>query len=426
MLRFAAGIAGDMHISDLRVALFNYLVAKQRGEDFIIRIEDIDKKRAIEGKDQELLDLLALFGIEYSQIIHQSQNLKFYAAMALQLLHEKKAFSCFCSDEWLAKKRAEAQEADKDYFYDDACRDLPAELVIDNTAPFRVRIVRPDSAVVIHDKIKGDISFDPDTIDSFVIMHQNKTATDTFAAAVDDMLSDISAIVCSEDHVKKSAQEIYIREQLGYKKEIEYAHIPTLVTDKEDENVRVKYLLEEGYLPEAISNYLISIGNTLPQEIFTLQEAKEWFTFKDIGTKAVSFDLQKLKEINKAHLQKMDAIELSRYVGFADAEIGELARLYLEELNTTRELKLKIAPIFEDRKIPEVLKEQVQNITEVMKQAPYFESYDAFKRYIIDKSNLNEDEFEKSLRIVLTNAQEGPKLVLIYKYLKNYIGEIVK
>ena len=97
MLRFAPSPTGDMHIGNLRVAVFNYIVSQQKKEDLIVRIEDTDKERNIEGKDQEILDLLALFNIEYSQVIYQSENVRFHSAMALQLLHEKKAFSCFCS-----------------------------------------------------------------------------------------------------------------------------------------------------------------------------------------------------------------------------------------------------------------------------------------------------------------------------------------
>lgn len=104
MLRFASSPTKDMTLGDLRIALFNYIIAKQRGEELIVRIEDMDKEKNIEGKDQEILGILDLFGVEYSQTIHQSQNFRFHAAMGLQLMHEKKAFSCFCSPEWIEKK----------------------------------------------------------------------------------------------------------------------------------------------------------------------------------------------------------------------------------------------------------------------------------------------------------------------------------
>ncbi|ADN09175.1 glutamate--tRNA ligase [Sulfurimonas autotrophica] len=423
MLRFASSPTGDMHIDDLRVALLNYIVSKQKNEDLIVRIEDTDKERNIEGKDQEILDILGLFGIEYSQVIYQSQNFRFHSAMALQLLHEKKAFACFCSPEWLEKKCDEAKEAKKAYCYDDACRNLPPELVIDNTAPFTVRIARPEKPIVIQDHIKGEISFDPDAVDSFIIMRLDKTPTYNFACAVDDMLSDISLIIQSEDQIDNSPKQVHVRNQLGYDKKMEYAHLPMILND---DILSVKWLLEEGYLPEAISNYLILIGNKPPKEIFTVKEAIEWFDLDKISKSPARFDLDMLKHINKEHLKNLDATELSRYVGFADAEIGELARIYLEEAGTTKELKEKVAPIFAKRDIPQEFTEQTALMAKTIKDAPYFEEYDDFKNYILKETGLKGKNFSKPLRILLTNAKNGPDVAEVYKYLKNYIKEIVK
>ena len=405
MLRFAFSPTEDMYIDDLRVALLNYIVSKQKNEDFIVRIEETDKEKNIESKEQEMLEILGLFGIEYSQIIRQSQNFRFHSAMAIQLLHEKKAFSCFCSDEWLEKKRDEAKKAQKEYQYDDACRNLPPELVIDNTAPFRVRIVRPDT----------------DTIDSFVIMEQDKNPTYDFACAVDDMLSDISMIIINDSSYDNTTKQIHVRHQLGYDKEIEYAHLPAI-----QDKVSVKQLLEEGYLPEAISNYLILISVEPEKEIFTLEEAIKWFNVDKTVQSPARFDLDMLKHINQEHLKNLDAIELSRYVGFADADIGELARLYIEEASTTKELKEKIAPIFAARDIAEESAEQTALMTEVIKDAPYFEEYNDFKNYIIKETQMQDKDFSKYLRILFTNADHGPDIAEIYKHLKNYIKEIVK
>ncbi len=432
MLRFAPSPTGDMHIGNLRVAIFNYITSKQRNEDFIVRIEDTDKEKNIEGKDNEILDILALFGIEYSQVIYQSQNVRFHTAMALQLMHEKKVFSCFCSPHWLEKKCEEAKEAKKAYIYDDACRNLHPELVLDNTNPFTIRINRPDETIVIQDLIKGDLSFEPDAVDSFVIMSQDKTPTYNFACAVDDMLSDISIIIRGEDHINNTPKQDHIRNSLDYDKKVEYAHLPIILNNsgekmsKRDDASSVKWLLEEGYLPEAIANYLILIGNEPPQEIFNMKDAVEWFSLEKISKSPARFDLDMLKHINKEHLKMMDAKELSRYVGFADAEIGELARVYLEEVGTTKELKSKITPIFALRDVPEDFKEQTALMTEAIKGAPYFDEYDDFKNYIMKESGLKGENFLKPLRILLTNAQHGPDIAEIYKYLKNYIGEIVK
>ncbi|MDF1883777.1 glutamate--tRNA ligase [Sulfurimonas sp. SAG-AH-194-C21] len=409
MLRFASSPTGDMHIGGLRVALFNHLVAQEKKEDLIIRIEDMDKEKNIEGKDKEILDILGLFGINYSQVIYQSESIRFHSAMALQLVHEKKAFSCFCSDLWLEKKRDESKLAKKTYLYDDACQNLPAELVIDNMSPFSIRITKPGKSSVV---------------DSFIILHQDKTPTYTFSGAVDDMLNDISIVIRDAEFSNITSMQEHIRESLAYDKKIGYVHIASIVSD---DIPSIKYLLEEGFLPEAISNYLISIGNETPTEIFTVKEAMEWFTLDTLSSSPTPFDMKKLRHINKEHLKALDSKELSRYVGFADTEIGELARIYLEEdAATTKELKAKIAPIFNERIIPDVLSQSVIKMKSIIMSAPYFDKYDDFKNYIIKESGLKEDDYSKALRILLTNAQNGPDLAEIYKYLKNYIGEIVK
>ncbi len=424
MLRFAVSPTNDLRLDTLRIALYNYIVARQRKEDFIVRIEDMDKEKNREGMDDEILDLLGLFGVHGSQVIHQSQNVRFHSAMALQLVHERKAFSCFCSDNWLANKREEAKQAGKGYAYDDACRNLPAELIIDNTNPFSIRIIRPDADIVIHDKILGERSFTPDGIDSFIILNQNKTPTYNFAVGVDDMLSDISFIIRSEEFLEETPKQEHVRNALKYEKQIEYAHLPVMTNL--DDAPNIKELLKEGFLPEAILNYLVSIGNEMPQEIFTLEEAIEFLDLETIPNIPVSFNMDALKEINRAHLRGLDAKELSRFVGFADAEIGALARVYLAEVSTTKELKVKIAPIFSERNIPEAFTRECTVLANAIKEAPYFDEYVAFKDYVINETSLEDDNYLIALRLLLTNATEGPDIAEIYQHLKNYIGEIVK
>lgn len=432
MLRFSSSPTGDMHIGNLRVALFNYIVSKQRNEDLIVRIEDTDKQRNIEGKDKEILDILDLFGVAYSQTIYQSESVRFHSAMALQLIHDKQAFSCFCSDEWLAKKTEEAKADKKAYKYDDACAKLPAELVIDNMNPFTIRINKPTTDITIKDHINGEVTFKHEDADSFVIMGQKKTPTYDFSSAVDDMLSDISLVILSEDHMSNTPKQDHVRAALKYDKKILYAHLPIILNDdgkkmsKLDDASNVKWLLEEGFLPSAISNYLILIGNNPPKEIFSLDEAVEWFKLENISKSPVRFDITMLRHINKEHLKLLDPKELSRYVGFADEEIGKVAKIYLEEVSTTKELRSKIEPIFAPKIIPEEFKEQSCVLLSAIKSAPYFDEYDDFNNYIMKESGLKGENFFKPLRLLLTGAENGPDLAEIYKCLKNYIGEIAK
>ena len=423
MLRFASSPTRDMHIGDLRVALFNYLASKQRAEDLIVRIEDTNKNKNIDGKDKEILDILDLFGIRYTQTIYQSESARFHSAMALQLMHEKQAFSCFCSWEWIQKKQEEAKADKKKYLYDDACANLPDELVIDNLNPFTIRIKKPTKNITIKDHIKGKVTFKPEDMDSTMILKQDKTSTYEFASAVDDMLNDISLVIRDEDLLYNAPKEDYVRAALTYDKKVEYAHLPLISNDS---SFSVKALLEEGFLPETISNYLISISMSTPKNVFTLEEAEEFFDLNKVSKETLRFDKNALGQINHEHLKMLDSKELSRYVGFADEDIGELAKVYLEEVSTTKELRSKIEPIFTAKKIPDELREQANVVISIVKSAPYFEKYDDFKEYVMKKSGIQDNDFVEIVRLILTGAKSGPDLAKIYKYLKNYIGEIVK
>lgn len=414
MLRFAFSPTRDMELSDLRVALINFIVAQQRNENLIVRVDDTSKRNNIEGKDKEYLDILDLFGIRYTQTIYESQNFRFHTAMALQLMYEKKAFSCFCSPDWIQSKIDEAEAANKPYLYDDACANLPAELVIDNTNPFTVRIHRPSKDITVTDAIQRELTFKADTIDSFMILKQDKTPMADFASAVEDMLSDISLVIQDQDHIESAPKQIFVRDALQYDKKVQYAHIPPITGS----NIpSVMSLLEQGYLPEAIVNYLISMS---------LEDAVDQFDLTKLSPLPFVFDFEKLKECNKQELKNMDAKELSRYVGFADAEIGELARLYVDEVETTRGLKTKIEPFFRSREVPNELKKDYDLIKSCIKKAPYFEDFDPFRAHIQHETNLDEKKISEILRILLSNAQNGPELAKIYKYIKNYVGEFVQ
>jgi len=432
MLRFAPSPTGDMHIGNLRVALFNYILSVQRQEPLLIRIEDTDKERNVPGKEKEIFEILGLFGIQYQEQQLQSNNLRFHRAMALQLLHDKKAFNCFCAPETLDAKREAAKESKTAYRYDGACEELPAEAVIDNDAPFTIRLKKPNHSITVTDIIKGETTFAPDDIDSFILLRTDKHPTYNFACAVDDMLSDVSLIIRGEDHLSNTPKQIAIHEALGYTKKIEYAHLPVILNDegkkmsKRDDASSVKWLLEEGYLPEAISNYLILMGNKTPTEIFSLKEAIKWFDLKTLSKAPARFDMNKLKFINREHLKGLDPKELSRYVGFADEEIGQLAKVFLEEAGTLKELRAKIGAVFGPKSVPDEHKEGFAVLRELTLKAPHFDDYESYKNYLAQHSGLKEDHLFKPLRILLSGAEHGPELNDLYQYLKNYIKEVAK
>jgi glutamyl-tRNA synthetase len=432
MLRFAPSPTGDMHLGNLRVALFNYIVAKQRGEKLVVRIEDTDRERNIEGKDREILEILNLFGIEFSSVSYQSHNLHFHQSFAMKLLTESKAFSCFCTEEILNRKRELAKERKEPFRYDDTCSKLSnIEVLERETEPFVVRLKRPERSIVVKDSIKGEIEFKPYDIDSFVILRVDKTSTYNFACAIDDMLSDISFVIRGEDHLSNTPKQIAIRDAIGYDKELEYAHLPIILGEdgkkmsKRDRYSSVQNLLDEGFLPQAITNYLVVLGNSVEREIFSLDEAVEFFDITSLSKNPAKFDIAKLRFINRKHIELLDNLELSKKFGFYDAELGTLAKLYLEEASTIVELKEKIEKFF-SAKEPDDFIEEFNLIREALLKKRDFQRLDELKEYVIEETSLKGKKLFKPLRYILTGSFDGPELGKIFPLIKNYLTEVIK
>ena len=422
MLRFAPSPTRDMDIEDLRVAIFNYIVSKQLNEELVIRVEDTDKEKNIDGKDKEILEILSLFSIDYQRAAHQSDSLKYHQKMAMQLLTQKKAFSCFCGDEKLNELKKEAKANNKTVSYDGFCETLSDEAILEVNSPFTVRIKKPLEDIKFSDILKGDINTSALDIDSFIILNHDKTPTHNYACAIDDMLMDISLVIRKEEHLSNTTEQMHIRNSLGYTKEIKYAHLASI----SDEKITVKSLIDEGFLPSAIANYVVLLGNETPKEIFTLEEAIEWFKIENISESAFSFDIDKLKFINRKHLETMDEMRLSKILGFADLDIGKLAKIYLDESSTLNELKSKINLIFEVKTSCKGFEEEFNKLKECLQNAPYYDDLNELKKYITKETGLEGESLEKPLSYILTGTNKGPNISDTYPLIRNYLGEIVK
>ena len=415
MLRFAPLPIGDMHSDDLRVAILSYLVAQQKKESFIVRIDDTDKEKVIEGKDTEMMQILEKFALTHDTVLHQSEKLHLYQTLAIGLLEKNRAFVCTCGDEALKHGHYSGKcfEADKEEL---------AKLK-DNATPFVVRIKKPYASIIFYDDIRGEIKIAPDTIDSFVILNADGTPTRDFASACADMLMGVTMALSTETHILNTAKQKYIKMQLGYEEETEYVHLPALVG--EVENLTVKWLFEQGFIPDAIINYLLLLGYTdAPTEIFTLPEAITWFKLENISKDAVTFDLEKLRFINREHLKMMNDRDLSTLFGFADAAIGKVAKLYLEEVSTLKELEAKIHPIFAPKDFEGVFGAEMRTLEEIIQNAPMIERFEDFKHYMLEQSGFEAGHFFKPLRLLLTGAEYGPELCDIYPLIKPYLLEI--
>jgi glutamyl-tRNA synthetase len=407
MYRFAPTHSKDIDINDLRVALINYICAKQSADMFVIRIEDIEK--SIESKDKEILDIMAIFGITYDNLYYQSENFKYHLQFASSLMDKKKAFACFCKEDELQNTK-----------YSGKCLHVSDDELLNNNLPFTIRIKKPKDYIKFGDTIKGNLSFLPDDIDSFIIMKQNKYPTYNFACATDDMIQGVTHIIRSEKYISDTPRQEFIRKSLGYKDEMIYTHLPIIQNAS-----NVKWLLDQGYMPEAITNYSLLLGNKTPTEIFSLEEAMSWFELKNISKELTKFDIDKLRYINREHIKLIEDIELSKRIGYSCTSIGKLAKLYTQECSTTFEIKEKVDTIFAPKK-SDKYKESLDKLKKIVKDAPYFENFDEFKKYLEQRSGLEGESFLMPLRILLTGKSSGLELSKVYPLIKNYLQEIAK
>jgi len=431
MLRFAPSPTGDMHIGNLRVAIFNYIVAKQRGEKLLIRIEDTDKERNIEGKDKEILEILDIFGIKYDQVVYQSANFHIHQELAKQLIEKQKAFVCFCSEDEIAIEREKAKLEKRPYRYSGKCEFLTkidVEKKLKEKKPFVIRLKKPERSVKFKDLIKGEFEFSPFDIDSFVIMRADFTPTYNFACAVDDMIYDISLVIRGEDHLSNTPKQIAIREALGYDKEIKYAHLPIILNEegkkmsKRDNASSVKWLLEEGFLPEAIANYLILLGNSFEREVFTLEEAIEFFDLSKISRAPAKFDIEKLKFLNKEHMKKID--NLAKMLG-VNSIYEDLLKIFRDESSTIKEIKEKFNRVFQKCE-DEEFKNEREIIKEEILENELEENYDDFKKRLMKNTSLKGKKFFMPLRELLINQKHGAEIKDLYQAMKPYLKEVIK
>ena len=408
MLRFAPSPTGDMHIDNLRIAIINYLVAQQNNDQFLIRIEDTDTKLNIEGKDTEIMMILEKFALKHDSVYHQTERLNLHQTLAIRLLKEEKAFICKCLDKCSGKCENLTQ---KDY-----------TTLKKSAEPFVLRVKQPNNNIIFNDVLQKSITTTPSNIDSFIILKTDGTPSHNFASACDDMLSDIELIIQEKTSLLNAPKQIHIKNLLGYEKETKYAHLSTLSADK---TLTVRSLFEQGFIPDAIVNYLLLLDNTnAPKEIFTLPEAIEWFDLKAISTASLKFDMTQLRFINREHIKMMDDKKLSTLFGFADADIGKLAKVYLEECSTINELEEKIRPIFSSKDFDGEWGEQMKVMAELISNAPTFETFDELKKHLTEKCGLKGEKLLKPLHHLLTKTGNGPELSKVYPLIKSYILEV--
>ncbi|WP_457599924.1 glutamate--tRNA ligase [Hydrogenivirga sp.] len=440
--RFAPSPTGFLHLGNARTAIFSYLFARHHGGSFILRIEDTDRERSRKEYEELLLQDLEWLGMEWDEFYRQSERFDIYREHVDKLLESGHAYPCFCTPEELEAERKEAQRRGVAYRYSGRCRVLTRDEVDrlkGEGKPFTVRFRVPDGeTVVFEDLVKGHIAINADDFGDFVIVRSDGSPTYNFVVVVDDALMGVTHVVRGEDHIPNTPKQILIYRALGYKVP-KFAHLPVILGEdrsklsKRHGAVSVKNYREEGYLPEALFNYLCLLGWSPPnsdREIFSKEELIDLFELKDVNSAPAVFNKDKLRWMNGVYIREVVSLErlyesmlpFLKEAGY-NVEDEDYVKKVLERTrdayDTFSEAVEKLRPFFvdeieiapefmarlEDMRSYEVLSAFVEKLKEWEINSP--EDVKALAKILQKELGVKPKEIWHSLRIALTGQLEG-------------------
>ncbi len=388
--RFAPSPTGYLHIGGLRTALFNWLWASRNGGKFILRIEDTDLQRNSEEATEAILKAFKWVGMDYDELFYQSQRFDIYKEYIQKLLDEDKAYYCYMTKEELDALREEQMKRGERPRYDRRYRDFkgtPPEGV----EPV-IRIKAPlEGDIVFEDGVKGTIVIKAEELDDFIIARSDGTPTYNFVAAIDDALMNVTHVIRGDDHLYNTPKQIIVYRALGFSLP-KFFHVPMILNEegkklsKRDGAMDVMEYKREGYLPEALLNFLVRLGwSHGDQEIFSLKEMKELFDPHDINRSPSAYNLSKLQWLNSHYIKNSPNDRLV-------AELEDFG-VYLE----SHDRKEILLDALKER--AKTLKELAQMAKEILKEP---ESYDekALKK-------ATKGDYRKILEDFLSKIQEG-------------------
>ncbi|WP_293644291.1 glutamate--tRNA ligase [Thiolapillus sp.] len=314
--RFAPSPTGYLHVGGARTALFSWLHARKHGGQFVLRIEDTDLERSTAESVNAILEGMTWLGLEYNEgPFYQTHRFDRHNEVIDQLLEKGLAYRCDCSRERLEKLREEQMARKEKPRYDGFCRHRE----IDPGHPHVVRFHNPDEGVVeFDDLVRGRISVANTELDDLIIRRSDGTPTYNLTVVVDDADMNITQVIRGDDHINNTPRQINLLNALGLKVP-EYAHLPMILGDdgarlsKRHGAVSVMQYMEEGFLPEALLNYLVRLGwSHGDQEIFSLDEMVELFDLAEVNRAPSAFNTEKLLWINQHYLKSDDPKRIAR------------------------------------------------------------------------------------------------------------------
>lgn len=376
-VRYAPSPTGSPHVGGVRTALFNYLFARRHGGAFVLRIEDTDTGRNRPETVAEFLDAFRWVGMDWDEgpdvggpwgPYVQSERTAFHREAAERLERSGQAYRCYCTVEELEADRERARHEHRPPRYSGRCRNLSQrerERLRQEGRASTLRLKVPEDGVtVVHDLIRGDVTFEHQTLGDFVIVKSDAMATYNFAAAVDDNGMGITHVIRGEEHLSNTPRQILVYQALGLPLPL-FAHVPMILApdraklSKRHGATSVAEFREQGYLGEALCNYLLLLGLS-PQgdeELFSLAQAVEHFDLDRIQKNAAVYDVKKLTWLNGIYLRRMDVDELEA----AARPFFERAGIPLEAVDPAWLRQVLVA-----------VRERVSTLAEMVEAARYF------------------------------------------------------
>lgn len=314
--RFAPSPTGFLHIGGARTALFNWLFARHHGGEFLLRIEDTDRKRLAEGAVEAIHDGMTWLGLDHDrEAVSQYDRRKRHIDVARELLAQGKAYYCYCSPEELATMREAARAEGRRMAYDGRWRDRDPSEAPEGVKPV-VRFKSPNEGeTVIHDKVQGDVTTANDQLDDMILLRADGSPTYMLSVVVDDHDMGITHVIRGDDHLTNAARQAQLIRAIGWELPV-YAHIPLIhgpdgaKLSKRHGALGVEAYRDMGYLPGALRNYLLRLGwGHGDDEIILTEQAIEWFDLGGIGKSPSRFDFTKLENLNGYYIREVESNE---------------------------------------------------------------------------------------------------------------------
>ena len=383
--RFAPSPTGFIHLGNIRSALYPWAFARAMGGDFILRIEDTDVERSTQAAVDVIIESMTWLGLDYDEgPFYQMQRMDRYKAVLAELQAAGHVYPCYMSVAELDALRERQMAAKEKPRYDGTWRPAPGKTlppIPEGVKPV-LRFKNPQGGAVLwDDKVKGRIEISNDELDDLVIARPDGTPTYNFCVVVDDIDMAITHVIRGDDHVNNTPRQINIFRALGQEPPV-YAHLPTVLNEQGEKMSKrhgakpVTQYREEGYLPDAMVNYLARLGwSHGDDEIFSREQFLQWFNLDHLGRSAAQFDEAKLRWVNAQHLKAMNddalavlvEVQLQRRGIQADERLSRICALFKDRCDTTVVLADWAATFYGD--ITPNPAEVVQHVTEAIKPA---------------------------------------------------------